>query len=236
MWWSWLFVGVVENITQPVNKAITSLEVSKDNTFRNAFCTLKLLPATMNSWQSFSKPERLQFEFIALNTRLVQILFPFIVTFRMRNWLNICQGLLEDFIAMDRIKYRKPWLVYIAEMKKWKLKIQTSGTISWKKNLSVQKSDTPVVVIRCGQARKQFNRENKAGSWLNGIPKNQNIRNLCYLPAPVRAQLQEEMTNKWLVFTSSHRKHHQLSILYVHRQWIRILKLLDVLPRNGFRK
>ena len=31
------------------------------------------------------------------------------------------------------------------------------------KNLSVQKSDTPVVVIRCGQARKQFNRENKAG-------------------------------------------------------------------------
>ena len=31
------------------------------------------------------------------------------------------------------------------------------------KNLSVQKSDTPVAVIRCGQASKQFNRENKTG-------------------------------------------------------------------------
>lgn len=104
------------------------------------------------------------------------------------------------------------------------------------KNLSVQKSDIPVVVIRCGQASKQFNRENKKCRGLNGILKNQNIRNLCYLPAPVRAQLQEDMTNKWLVFTSSHRKHHQLSMLYVHRQWMRILKLLDVLPRTGFRK
>ena len=190
----------------------------------------------MNSWQSFSKPENLQFEFTALNTRLLQRFFPFIVTFRIRNWLNIHQGLLEDFIAMDRVKYRKPWLVYIAEMKKWKLKIQKSGTISWKKNLSVLKSDIPVVVIRCGQASKQFNRENKTRRGLNGIPKNQNIRNLCYLPAPVCAQLQEEMTNKWLVFTSSHRKHHQLSMLYVHRQWMWILKLLDVLRRTGFRK
>ena len=33
------FDGVAENIAQTVNKAITSMEVSKNNDFRNAFFT-----------------------------------------------------------------------------------------------------------------------------------------------------------------------------------------------------
>ena len=47
---------VGENIAQSLNRAITSMEVYKDNEFRDAFLTLKLLPATMKCRQSFSKP------------------------------------------------------------------------------------------------------------------------------------------------------------------------------------
>ena len=47
---------VGENIAQPLNRAITSMKVYKDNEFRDASLTLKLLPATMKCRQSFSKP------------------------------------------------------------------------------------------------------------------------------------------------------------------------------------
>ena len=42
------FVGVAGNIAQTVNKAITSMEVSKDSEFRDVFFTLKSLLSTMN--------------------------------------------------------------------------------------------------------------------------------------------------------------------------------------------
>ena len=40
------------------------------------------------------------------------------------------------------------------------------------------------------------------------------------------------MMNKVLVFSSSQSKHHPLSTPYVHRQGMRILKLLDVLKSH----
>ena len=57
------FVGVAENIAQTVNKAITSMEVSKDNEFRDALFTLKSLLSTMNCRYSFSKLEKRFFTF-----------------------------------------------------------------------------------------------------------------------------------------------------------------------------
>ena len=42
------FVGVLENLTQTVSKAITSMEVAEDNEFRDGFFTLKSLLSAMN--------------------------------------------------------------------------------------------------------------------------------------------------------------------------------------------
>ena len=42
------FVGVAKNLTQTVRKAITSMEVSKDNEFKDASFTLKSLLSAMN--------------------------------------------------------------------------------------------------------------------------------------------------------------------------------------------
>ena len=42
------FVGVTKNLTQTVRKAITSMEVSKDNEFKDASFTLKSLLSAMN--------------------------------------------------------------------------------------------------------------------------------------------------------------------------------------------
>ena len=58
-------VGVTENIPQNVNKAITSMEISKVNKLSDAFFTNSLL-AILNGEHSFSKAENFQFELITL--------------------------------------------------------------------------------------------------------------------------------------------------------------------------
>ena len=96
------FVGVAKNLTQTVRKAITSMEVSKDNEFKDA--------SSMNYWHSFSKPGKFQLEIIALYSRMVLKLFTIIKASYTRNWLqhlSSAQNLMKDFIAMDWIKYRK---------------------------------------------------------------------------------------------------------------------------------
>ena len=81
------------------------MEVSNDNEFGDAFLTLKLLPATMNCRHSFSKPENLQFAFIALYSRMIQrIFFTFIEAPHARNWLqhlSSAKYLMMDVIAKD---------------------------------------------------------------------------------------------------------------------------------------
>ena len=104
------FVGVAKNLTQTVRKAITSMEVSKDNEFKDASFTLKSLLSAMNYWHSFSKPGKFQLEIIALYSRMVLKLFTIIKASYTRNWLqhlSSAQNLMKDFIAMDWIKYRK---------------------------------------------------------------------------------------------------------------------------------
>lgn len=82
------FVGEAKNIAQTVNKTIISMAFSKDNGFRDAFFSLKSLPANMNCRHSFSKFENLQFEFIAHYSRIVRRLFSFIEPSNIRNWLQ----------------------------------------------------------------------------------------------------------------------------------------------------
>lgn len=77
-------VGVRENIPQNVNKAITSMEISKANKLSDAFFTNSLL-AILNGEHSFSKAENFQFELITLFPKMVEGLFSFIEESRTSN-------------------------------------------------------------------------------------------------------------------------------------------------------
>ena len=136
---------------------------------------------------------------------------------------------------MDQIKYRKALPVYIVGMKSLEVKNPEIWNYLMERNFSEQKSDIPgVAAIACDHAGKQVNREDKLmvlKVGLKGITRNQNSSNWHYLAAPLLAQLQE-MMNKGLAFLSSQSKHHQISVPYVHRQGIRVLKLFDVLKSH----
>ena len=62
----------------------------------------------------------MQFRFLTVYCNMVKRLLEFIEASRTRNWLQhlfSAEGLMQDFISMDRCKYRKCWMVYIVDMK-----------------------------------------------------------------------------------------------------------------------
>ena len=62
---------------------------------------------------------------------------------------------------MDRIKYRKAWLAYFTDMKSLEVENPEIWNNFMEGNFSVQKSDTPEVVVGCDHAGEQINREDK---------------------------------------------------------------------------
>ena len=78
---------------------------------------------------------------------MVQRLFTFIEASRTRHWLqhlSSAEDLMKGFIAIDLIKFRKAWLVYIADMRS----LDDENSEIWNKfmegNFSVQKNDIPI--------------------------------------------------------------------------------------------
>ena len=62
---------------------------------------------------------------------------------------------------MDRIKYRKAWLVYFADMKSLEVETPEIWNYFMEGNFGVQKSDTPELAVGCYHAGEQINREDK---------------------------------------------------------------------------
>ena len=76
--------------------------------------------------------------------------FSFIEASRTREWLNhlsAAEALIQDFCSMNRIKYRRMWTVYIADMRS----LETSSSEVWEafmdRNFSIRKSEIPATAI-----------------------------------------------------------------------------------------
>ena len=149
---------------------------------------------------------------MALYSRIVQTLFRLIEELHTRNWLqqlSSVQDLIKDFIAMDRIEYRKAWLVYMADMESLNVEKSETWDYFMESNFSLQQSDIPIgwysnsnwwVVIGCDHAGEQVNHEDKTCGGLKSITRIQNSRNQHYLVTPILAQVLEEIMTKRLVF------------------------------------
>ena len=92
---------------------------------------------------------------------MVHRLFMFIEASRNRDWLlhlHSAKELMQDFISMDRIKYRRMWAVYIADM----IKLETDEPDVWESfmqgNFSCQKSKIPGTALGRDYAGEQVNK------------------------------------------------------------------------------
>ena len=234
------FLKASMEIIELINNANQGLSCKDNTEFNSSFFKLKTLLVEINfkdKWNEFqmSKVKNMQFRFFTVYCNMVKRLLEFIEASRARNWrqhLSSVEALMQDFISMDRCKYRKCWMVYIAGMKN----LEFSNPEVWKYflqgNFSVQKSNIVGTAIGCDHAGEQVNCEDKSRGGLKGISRNDNSRTRHYLAAPVISKITEQLLEQGQVNKRSTRTHHQVSKPYVDRQNDRILKLLTVLQHH----
>lgn len=114
---------------------------------------------------------------------MVRRLLYFIQASRNRNWLqhlSTGEAMMQDLISMDRCKYRKGFLVYLADM--WELEHTQLHIWNYflEGNFNVQKSPLPWVAISCDHAGVQVNSEEKSRGELEGNTRNTNARKRQY--------------------------------------------------------
>ena len=82
-----------------------------------------------------NKQSNLTYRFMVVYTRIVKRLLTFIEASRSRDWLlhlSAAEDLMQYFTNMNRIKYRRMFAAYIADMRY----LQTSDPDVWKHFLS----------------------------------------------------------------------------------------------------
>ena len=89
-------------------------------------------------------------QFLIGLVHMIDRLFSFIEASRTRDWLkylSAAEALIQDFCSMNRIKYRRMWTVYIADMRS----LQTSSPEVWEAfmdgDFSIQKSEISATAI-----------------------------------------------------------------------------------------
>lgn len=94
---------------------------------------------------------------------------------------------------MNRIKYRRMWAVYLADM----VQLEKDEPDIWKSfmegNFSCQKSDIQGTAIGRDHAGEQVNKVLKTRGGITGITRNENSRTRHFLLAPVLQSISDEM-------------------------------------------
>ena len=116
-------------------------------------------------------------QFLMGLVRMIDSFFSFIEASRTRDCLkhlSAAEALIQDFCSMNRIKYRRMWTVYIADMRS----LDTSSPEVWEAfmdgDFSVQMSEIPA--IGRDNTGEQQNKVIKNRGGITGITCNENSR------------------------------------------------------------
>ena len=179
-----------------------------------------------------SKQSNFVYRFMMTYIRMVKRLLTFIEASRSRDWLlhlSAAEDLMQDFTNMNRIKYRRMFAAYIADMRY----LQTSDPEIWMHfyagEFSVQKTQIPFTAIGRDHVGEQVNRELKTCGDITGITRNDNSRTREFPIAPVLADIWNQMMDQGNASTSAYSKHHQFTKAYTERQNRKVLSFLEVM-------
>ena len=119
---------------------------------------------------------------------------------------------MKDFASLDRIKYRRWWAIYIADMRHLQISNDPEDKKVWDAfmdgDFSCQKSEIPGTSIGRDHAGEQVNRTIKNRGGITGITKNENARTRHFLIAPILCSISEQMLKLGGVSSPSSRSHH----------------------------
>ena len=147
--------------------------------------------------------------------------------------LQAGEALSKLFFSMDRIKYKRLWPRYIADMHD----LKTDHPETWKElhtgNFSVTKSSTPFVSIGSDHACEQLNRTMKIHSGLIGISTNANARQRFFMATPELSRLSKKFKSQMNMDTDRSTEHHDLGPSAVKRAHRAVDKIKAAILSHG---
>jgi len=148
--------------------------------------------------------------------------------------LEAGEALSKLFFAMDRIKHKRLWPRYIADM--YALKIDHPET--WREleesNISETKNAIPFVPIGADHACEHLNKLMKVHAGLIGIYNNNpNARQRFILAAPELSCLAKEFKDRFHDVGSKAVEHHDLSPSKIRREHGTISMIKDAIQSHG---
>ena len=128
------------------------------------------------------------------------------------------EALSKLFFARDRIKYKRLWPRYIADMHALKIDHPETGRELEESNISVTKNAIPFVSIGTDHACEHLNKLMKVHVGLIGVSNNPNARQRFFLAAPELSCLAKEFKDQFHDVGSKAVEHHDLSPSKIRRE------------------
>ena len=143
------------------------------------------------------------------------------------------EALSKLFSAMDRIKYKRLWPRYIADMHD----LRANHPQTWEElqagSISVTKSGIPFVSLGADHACEQLNRLMKGQSGLIGISNNANARQRFFMVTPELTRLSKEFKSQFDMETDGTTEHHELGPSAIKRAHHAINKIKAAIVSHG---
>ena len=147
--------------------------------------------------------------------------------------LQAGEALCKLFFALDRIKYKRLWPRYIADMQE----LKQSHPETWRElkdgNISVTKTEIPFVSIGADHACEQLNRMMKVHSGLIGISNNANARQRFFLATAEMSQLSTEFKGQFGVNAHKVKKNHPVQPSAVKKEHNAVNKIKAAILSHG---
>ncbi|PIK35185.1 hypothetical protein BSL78_27992 [Apostichopus japonicus] len=131
--------------------------------------------------------------------------------------LEAGEALSKMFFAMDRIKYKRLWHRYIADM----YDLRNNHPNTWKEleagKISVTKNKIPFVSVGADHACEHLNKQMKVRAGLIGISNNANARQRFFMAAPELSCLSKEFKSQFDTEVGKAKEYHDLGPSAVKR-------------------
>ena len=147
--------------------------------------------------------------------------------------LEAGDALGKMFFALDRIKYKRLWPRYMADMCELKEKHPATWRSLEEGDISVTKSDVTFVSIGADHACEQIHREMKVQSGLLGISNNSNARQRFFLASPEISSLSTEFKGQFGLQVTKSERHHDVRPTVIRQEHEAVDKLKTAILKHG---
>ncbi len=225
----------MENACSVENRRTKSVSVQQANGKLLQILTREKVMKRLQDWEA-QNAKNAMFQSLWNYLHRVESILYFVAASRsgdLHLHLQAGEALSRLFFAMDRLKYKRLWPRYVADMHA----LKTEHPETWRElesgNISVTKSAIPFVSIGADHACEQINRLLKVNGGITGISNNPNARQRFFLTAPELSCFANDFKSQFHSSSNHGAFHHDLSPGKVKRDHDITTRIKETITSHG---